>query len=82
MQNLQSLFFWVVAPPPGMGSKFAAAGITVVDNSSAWRMDPTKPLVVPEINADILTINDKIIANELLHYTNGRCFKPCTKPIK
>src|SRR5215204_7794702 len=43
--------------------KFAEAGITVVDNSSAWRMDPTKPLVVPEINADLLTSNDKIIAN-------------------
>ncbi len=43
--------------------KFAAAGITVVDNSSAWRMDATKPLIVPEINADILTTNDKIIAN-------------------
>jgi len=43
--------------------KFAEAGITVIDNSSAWRMDPTKPLVVPEINADILTKNDKIIAN-------------------
>ena len=43
--------------------KFAAAGITVIDNSSAWRMDPSKPLVVPEINADILTANDKIIAN-------------------
>lgn len=43
--------------------RFAAAGITVVDNSSAWRMDPEKPLVVPEINADILTTNDKIIAN-------------------
>jgi len=43
--------------------KFAAAGITVIDNSSAWRMDPNKPLVVPEINADILTKNDKIIAN-------------------
>ncbi|MGE9310991.1 aspartate-semialdehyde dehydrogenase [Niabella sp. CJ426] len=43
--------------------KFAAAGITVVDNSSAWRMDPSKPLIVPEINADILTTNDKIIAN-------------------
>lgn len=42
---------------------FAAAGITVVDNSSAWRMDPEKPLVVPEINADVLTKNDKIIAN-------------------
>ena len=43
--------------------KFAAAGITVIDNSSAWRMDPSKPLIVPEINADILTANDKIIAN-------------------
>src|SRR3954471_16686534 len=43
--------------------KFAEAGITVVDNSSAWRMDPAKPLVVPEINADVLTANDKIIAN-------------------
>jgi aspartate-semialdehyde dehydrogenase len=43
--------------------KFSEAGITVIDNSSAWRMDPSKPLVVPEINADILTKNDKIIAN-------------------
>jgi len=43
--------------------KFAAAGITVIDNSSAWRMDPTKKLVVPEINADVLTKEDKIIAN-------------------
>jgi aspartate-semialdehyde dehydrogenase len=43
--------------------KFAEAGITVIDNSSAWRMDPSKPLVVPEINADVLTKNDKIIAN-------------------
>lgn len=43
--------------------KFAAAGITVVDNSSAWRMDPTKKLVIPEINADTLTREDKIIAN-------------------
>ena len=43
--------------------KFAEAGITVVDNSSAWRMDPTKKLVVPEINASVLTKNDKIIAN-------------------
>ena len=43
--------------------KFAEAGITVIDNSSAWRMDPSKPLIVPEINADILTANDKIIAN-------------------
>lgn len=43
--------------------KFAEAGITVIDNSSAWRMDPSKPLVVPEINADVLTSADKIIAN-------------------
>ncbi|HMR15865.1 aspartate-semialdehyde dehydrogenase [Mariniflexile maritimum] len=43
--------------------KFAEVGTTVVDNSSAWRMDPTKKLVVPEINANILTKNDKIIAN-------------------
>jgi aspartate-semialdehyde dehydrogenase len=46
-----------------MAPKFAAAGITVVDNSSAWRMDPTKKLVVPEINASTLTPEDKIIAN-------------------
>jgi aspartate-semialdehyde dehydrogenase len=43
--------------------KFAEAGITVIDNSSAWRMDPGKKLVVPEINADALTKEDKIIAN-------------------
>jgi len=43
--------------------KFAAAGITVIDNSSAWRMDPAKKLVVPEINAGVLTREDKIIAN-------------------
>lgn len=43
--------------------KFADAGITVIDNSSAWRMDPSKKLVVPEINADSLTVSDKIIAN-------------------
>ena len=43
--------------------KFAAAGTTVIDNSSAWRMDPTKKLIVPEINASELTKEDKIIAN-------------------
>lgn len=43
--------------------KFAEKGTTVVDNSSAWRMDPTKKLVVPEVNADVLTKDDKIIAN-------------------
>jgi aspartate-semialdehyde dehydrogenase len=43
--------------------KFAKAGITVIDNSSAWRMDPKKKLVVPEVNAHVLTKKDKIIAN-------------------
>lgn len=43
--------------------KFAEAGIIVIDNSSAWRMDKTKKLVVPEVNAHVLTANDKIIAN-------------------
>jgi aspartate-semialdehyde dehydrogenase len=43
--------------------KFAEVGTTVIDNSSAWRMDPTKKLVVPEINGDVLTKKDKIIAN-------------------
>ncbi len=43
--------------------KFAEVGTTVIDNSSAWRMDPTKKLVVPEINAATLTKEDKIIAN-------------------
>ena len=43
--------------------KFAEVGTTVIDNSSAWRMDPTKKLVVPEINGAILTKEDKIIAN-------------------
>src|SRR6476646_7948940 len=43
--------------------KFADAGITVIDNSSAWRMDETKKLVVPEVNAHALTAFDKIIAN-------------------
>lgn len=46
-----------------LAPQFAAAGITVIDNSSAWRMDPTKKLVVPEINAHTLTREDKIIAN-------------------
>lgn len=43
--------------------KFAEAGIRVIDNSSAWRMDPSKKLVVPEVNADVLTKEDMIIAN-------------------
>jgi len=43
--------------------KFAEAGTTVIDNSSAWRMNPENKLVIPEINADLLTKSDKIIAN-------------------
>ncbi len=46
-----------------LAPKFAEAGITVIDNSSAWRMDPSKKLVVPEVNADALAKEDKIIAN-------------------
>src|SRR3954462_11994978 len=43
--------------------KFAENGITVIDNSSAWRMDPAKKLIVPEVNAAVLEKSDKIIAN-------------------
>lgn len=46
-----------------LAPKFAATGCYVVDNSSFWRMDPDKPLVVPEINAHVLTPDDHIIAN-------------------
>lgn len=46
-----------------LAPKFAEAGCRVVDNSSCWRMDPTKKLVVPEINADVLEDSDYIIAN-------------------
>lgn len=42
---------------------FAASGTTVIDNSSAWRMDPTKKLIVPEVNGHVLASTDKIIAN-------------------
>jgi aspartate-semialdehyde dehydrogenase len=43
--------------------RFAEAGTIVIDNSSAWRMDPTKKLIVPEVNAHVLNIDDTIIAN-------------------
>ncbi len=43
--------------------KFAEVGTVVIDNSSAWRMDPTKKLIVPEVNGDVLRIDDRIIAN-------------------
>ena len=46
-----------------LAPEFANSGITVIDNSSAWRMDPSKKLIVPEVNAHVLTKEDKIIAN-------------------
>lgn len=46
-----------------LAPEFAEAGVTVIDNSSAWRMDPSKKLIVPEVNANVLTKEDKIIAN-------------------
>ena len=50
-------------PSKELAPKFAAVGCRVIDNSSCWRMDPTKKLVVPEVNADVLTEDDFIIAN-------------------
>lgn len=50
-------------PSKELAPRFAAVGCRVVDNSSCWRMDPTKKLVVPEVNADVLTEDDFIIAN-------------------
>lgn len=50
-------------PSRELAPKFAAVGCRVVDNSSCWRMDPDKKLVVPEVNADVLTKDDYIIAN-------------------
>lgn len=50
-------------PSKELAPRFAAVGCRVVDNSSCWRMDPDKKLVVPEINADVLTADDYIIAN-------------------
>lgn len=46
-----------------MAPEFASLGTVVIDNSSAWRMDPSKKLIIPEINGEILTKEDKIIAN-------------------
>ena len=46
-----------------LAPRFAEAGCRVVDNSSCWRMDPSKKLVVPEINGDVITADDYIIAN-------------------
>jgi len=59
--------------------KFAEVGTTVVDNSSAWRMDKTKKLIVPEINAHLLTKEDKInCQSQLLHHTNVDGFSSAT----
>ncbi|MFS8617635.1 MAG: aspartate-semialdehyde dehydrogenase [Solitalea sp.] len=63
MQPAVALFSAGGATSLALAPEFARAGITVIDNSSAWRMDPDKKLVVPEINGDVLTENDKIIAN-------------------
>ena len=69
--------------------KFAAVGCRVVDNSSAWRMDPSKKLIVPEVNGELLTKNDFIIANpncstiqlvmvlDPLHIVDGRAVVRC-----
>ena len=62
MQNLHWLYFRRGQHLIGMGSKFAEAGITVVDNSSAWRMDSAKT-GCSEVNGNALTVTDKIIAN-------------------
>ncbi len=54
-------------------------GITVIDNFSAWRMDPSKKLIVPEINADSLTVNDKIIANSKLFNDPDGCLNKSSR---
>ncbi len=58
-----AIFSAGAGPSKELAPKFAAVGCRVVDNSSCWRMDPTKKLVVPEINAEVLTVDDYIIAN-------------------
>jgi aspartate-semialdehyde dehydrogenase len=63
MKPAVALFSAGGSPALTLAPQFAEAGIRVIDNSSAWRMDPAKKLVVPEINADALSEEDKIIAN-------------------
>lgn len=58
-----AIFSAGAGPSKEYAPKFAAIGCRVVDNSSCWRMDPTKKLIVPEINSDVLTAEDFIIAN-------------------
>ncbi len=58
-----ALFSAGAAASLDLAPRFAEAGAVVIDNSSAWRMDPGKPLIVPEINGDILGPDDRIIAN-------------------
>jgi aspartate-semialdehyde dehydrogenase len=61
--------------------KFAEAGITVIDNSSAWRMDPSKKLIVPEVNAHELTADDKIIANPNCYHPDGGSYEAAARQI-
>jgi aspartate-semialdehyde dehydrogenase len=63
MQPQLALFSAGGAASLALAPEFAALGIPVIDNSSAWRMDPAKKLVVPEVNGNVLTASDKIIAN-------------------
>ena len=63
MQPQLALFSAGGAASLALAPEFAALGIPVIDNSSAWRMDPSKKLVVPEVNGNVLTASDKIIAN-------------------
>jgi aspartate-semialdehyde dehydrogenase len=63
MQPALALFSAGGAASLALAPRFAAAGIPVIDNSSAWRMDPAIKLVVPEVNGHVLTAQDKIIAN-------------------
>lgn len=58
-----ALFSAGAGPSRQYAPRFAAEGTTVIDNSSAWRKDPDKPLVVPEINIDVVRPTDRIIAN-------------------
>lgn len=63
MKPALALFSAGGAPSLELAPKFAAIGCRVVDNSSAWRMDPEKKLIVPEVNGHVLTADDYIIAN-------------------
>ena len=59
--------------------KFAQVGATVIDNSSAWRMDPSKKLIVPEINGDVQQARIKLLPIQLFHNSVGMALLRCTK---